>query len=44
MHASVGDYLQDKGINLLLTFGDEAVHIYEMVKLTSMKRTTSIIK
>lgn len=29
MHASVGDYLQDKGINLLLTFGDEAVHIYE---------------
>ena len=33
MHASVGDYLQGKGINLLLTFGDEAVHIYENGKV-----------
>ncbi|MEL0539139.1 UDP-N-acetylmuramoyl-tripeptide--D-alanyl-D-alanine ligase [Staphylococcus debuckii] len=32
MHASVGTYLENKGIDILLTYGKEAAHIYEAGK------------
>lgn len=32
MHASVGEYLEDKGIDYLLTYGEEAAHIHQAGK------------
>ena len=44
MHISVGNYLEEKHIDVLYTFGNEAKYIYESGQQHVEKHNTSILK
>ena len=44
MHIGVGNYLEEKHIDVLYTFGNEAKYIYDSGSNMSKKHNTSILK
>lgn len=44
MHIGVGNYLEEKHIDVLYTFGNEAKYIYDSASNMSKKHNTSILK
>ena len=44
MHKQVGEYLKDKNIDVLYTFGKEASYIHDSGKILLKKQNTLIIK